>query len=144
MGDPVVVENQEIEIEKLKEELLNTRIALQDRNNTIIDLENKVMVQSQQLKENDQILSDIKEKFEKEVQGLKDIIMTKVNGIEEGKQENELVSKSRKKSLMDEVAFLNLKLKHLSSALDDENREKMTIIKEKDKALEGVNIQLKI
>ena len=115
-----------IENEKLKEEVLNARIALLDQNNTILELENKLRVQKLQIKERNQVLLDMTVKFEKEMTDLKDIIMAK----REGKE-----IKEKDKALSDEVAFLKMELKHLSTSLDDENREKMTIKTDLDKVV---------
>ena len=116
-----------IENEKLKEEMLNARIALLDQNNTILELESKLKVQKLQIKERNQVLLDMTVKFEKEMTDLKDIIMAKRMGKE---------IKEKDKALSDEVAFLKMELKHLSTSLDDENREKMTIKTDLDKAVQ--------
>ena len=116
-----------IENEKLKEEMLNARIALLDQNNTILELESKLKVQKRQIKERNQVLLDMTVKFEKEMTGLKDIIMAK----REGKE-----IKEKDKALSDEVALLKMELKHLSTSLDDENREKMTIKTDLDRAVQ--------
>ena len=106
-----------IENEKLKEEVLNARIALLDQNNTILELENKLRVQKLQIKERNQVLLDMTVKFEKVMTDLKDINMAK-------REEKD-----------NEVAFLKMELKHLSTSLDDEKREKRNIVREKDLAV---------
>jgi chromosome segregation ATPase len=116
-----------IENEKLKEEMLNARIALLDQNNTILELEGKLKVQKRQIKERNQVLLDMTVKFEKEMTGLKDIIMAKRKGEE---------IKQRDQALSDEVALLKMELKHLSTSLDEENREKMTIKTDLDKVVQ--------
>ena len=106
-----------IENEKLKEEMLNARIALLDQNNTILELESKLKVQKLQIKERNQVLLDMTVKFEKVMTDLKDINMAK-------REEKD-----------NEVAFLKMELKHLSTSLDDEKREKRNIVREKDLAV---------
>ena len=88
-----------------------------DQNNTILELESKLKVQKLQIKERNQVLLDMTVKFEKVMTDLKDINMAK-------REEKD-----------NEVAFLKMELKHLSTSLDDEKREKRNIVREKDLAV---------
>ena len=85
-----------------------------DQNNTILELESKLKVQKLQIKERNQVLLDMTVKFEK--------VMKDINMAKREEKDNE-------------VAFLKMELKHLSTSLDDEKREKRNIVREKDLAV---------